>query len=125
MLSNLFYPTLCMALIIIGCQSEPYIESFDTIGWQNDTNGCRGNRLTQMELLMDAQQELLGWSESKIIRYLGSPDYLELFVRNQKFLIYYLEPTLECGKGGKVNPLRLCVRVDALGDSREISLRNQ
>jgi len=112
-------------MIFTGCQSEPYIDTFDTLSWQGDTSGCRGYRLAQLALLMDAQQELLGWSESKITGYLGSPDYLELFVRNQKFLVYYLEPALECGMNGKVDPLRLYVRMDALGDSREISLKNQ
>ena len=114
-----------MAMIFAACQSAPYIDTFDTVSWQGDTNGCHGDRLTQLELLMEAQHELLGWSETKITGYLGSPDYLELFVRNQKFLIYYLEPAVECGINGKTDPLRLYVRMDALGDSREISLKNQ
>jgi len=114
-----------MSWILIGCRSEPYINTFDAVSWQSDSNGCHGDRLSQLELLIDQQQELLGWSESKITGYLGAPDYLELYVRNQKFLIYYLEPTLDCGMDGKVNPLRLYVRMDALGDSKEISLKNQ
>ena len=114
-----------MAMFIIGCQSEPYIDTFDTISGKSDVNGCRGDRLTQLALLMDGQQQLMGWPESKITDYLGSPDYLELFVRNQKFLIYYLEPALECGEDGKVNALRLYIRMDALGDSRELSLKNK
>jgi hypothetical protein len=122
---NLISLVLCMAMFIIGCQSEPYIDTFDTISWKSDANGCGGERLSQLALLMDGQQQLMGWSESKITDYLGSPDYLELFVRNQKFLIYYLEPALECRKDGKENPLRLYIRMDALGDSRELSLKNK
>ncbi len=74
---------------------------------------------------MEEQQQLLGWSESKITAYLGEPDYLEIFVRSQKFLIYYLEPTQECGQDGKLDPLRLYIRMDALGDSKELSLKNK
>jgi len=122
---NLICLTVFVAMVFAGCQSAPYIDTFDTVSWQGDTNGCHGDRLTQLELLMEAQHELLGWSETKITGYLGSPDYLELFVRNQKFLIYYLEPAVECGINGKTDPLRLYVRMDALGDSREISLKNQ
>ena len=112
-------------LLLLACSSEPNINTFDAISWQNDPNGCRGDRLTQLEVLMDEQEELLGWSEPKITGYLGAPDYLELYVRNQKFLIYYLEPTQECGPEGKENPLRMYVRMDALGQSKEISLRNR
>lgn len=114
-----------MSWVLFSCRSEPYINTFDTVNWQSDSNGCRGDRLTQLELLIDQQQELLGWSESEITSYLGSPDSRELYVRNQKFLIYYLEPTLDCGMDGKVNPLRLNIRIDALGYSKEISLKNQ
>ncbi|GJM30454.1 MAG: hypothetical protein DHS20C17_30890 [Cyclobacteriaceae bacterium] len=110
---------------MVSCQSQPHIESFDAIGWQSDTNGCQGFRLDQLEVLMDDQQELLGWNEPALTGYLGSPDYRELYVRNQKFLIYYLEPTWECGSVGKENPLRMYVRIDALGQSKEISLRNR
>ena len=125
MQSILIFCNFCVALILFSCQSEPYIETFNVASWQSDSNGCRGDRLTQLALLIDQQQELLGWSESKLTGYLGSPDYLELYVRNQKFLIYYLEPTVDCGLEGKTNPLRLYVRMDALGDSKEISLKNQ
>ncbi len=111
--------------MVIGCQTEPSIDAFDTIGWQNDINGCLGDRLDQLDVLMNDQDELLGWTEPKITAYLGSPDYHELYVRNQKFLIYYLEPTLDCGAKGKENPLRMYVRMDALGQSKEISLRNR
>ena len=114
-----------LSVTLVNCQTEPHINSFDAAGWQNDPNGCRGERLTQLEVIMDEQDELIGWTEPKITNYLGSPDYLELYVRNQKFLIYYLEPTLDCGPEGKENPLRMYVRMDALGQSKEISLRNR
>jgi len=119
------YWWLFSAIIMAGCQSQPHINSFDEQSWQGDVNGCQGNRLDQLSVLMDGQQELLGWSEPQVTGYLGDPDYLELYVRNQKFLIYYLEPTLECGSVGKENPLRMYVRIDALGTSKEISLRNR
>lgn len=122
---NLFFPLILMASSLIGCQTQPHLNSFDQLSWQTDTNGCQGSRLDQISVIMDKQQELLGWSEPKLTGYLGSPDYLELYVRNQKFLIYYLEPTLDCGTTGKENPLRMYVRIDALGHSKEISLRNR
>ncbi len=108
-----------------SCQNSPSIHEFDAISWQNDPNGCRGDRLNQLGIIMDEQDELLGWTEPKIIGYLGAPDYLELYVRNQKFLIYYLEPMSDCGPEGKENPLRMYIRMDALGHSKEISLRNR
>jgi hypothetical protein len=113
-----------LVLTITSCQREPSIYTFDTTSWQGDTNGCNGDRLNQLSILIDEQKELLGWPEAKITGYLGAPDYHELYVRNQKFLIYYIEPTLACGTEGKENPLRLYVRMDALGQSKEISLKN-
>lgn len=117
--------SLLLLAILTSCQTEPNIDAFDATSWQNDPNGCLGERLNQLEVLMDEQDELIGWTEPKITDYLGSPDYLELYVRNQKFLIYYLEPTLDCGSKGKENPLRMYVRMDALGQSKEISLSNR
>ncbi len=112
-------------LLAVSCKQSPYIHSFDSQSWQLDTNGCQGLRLEQLGILMDEQESLLGWSEQKLTEYLGSPDYRELYVRNQKFLIYYLEPTADCGTEGKENPLRLYLRLDALGAINEISFRNQ
>lgn len=116
---------LFLVLALISCHTQPHIDTFDAISWQGDPNGCRGDRLNQLTVLMDGQDKLLGWTEPKITGYLGSPDYRELYLRNQKFLIYFLEPTLDCGPDGKENPLRMYVRMDALGQSKEISLRNR
>lgn len=112
-------------LFLSGCRNAPGIDTFDALSWRQDTNGCQGNRLTQLELLIDQQGQLMGWSEKAIVAYLGPPDYRELYVRNQKFLIYFLEPASACGLKGKSNPLRLYLRMDALGESQEISLKNQ
>ena len=116
---------LLCSCFLFSCQQGPDLSSFDINGWQQDTLGCTGIRLEQLASLMDQQQELMGWSEQTITSYLGEPDYREIYVRNQKFLIYFLEPTQECGPDGKNNPLRLYLRFDALGDSRELSLKNQ
>ena len=115
---------MLLAVIAFGCRQEPYIHTFDQLSWQDDQNGCNGDRLNQFSILIDEQSELIGWKEATIRNYLGSPDYHELYIRNQKFLIYYIEPTLDCGTDGKENPLRLYVRMDALGQSKEISLKN-
>ena len=123
-LINRLYFCVLILSVITACQQEPYIRTFDKLSWQDDHNGCNGDRLGQLGLLIDQQNELIGWNESKITGFLGSPDYHELYVRNQKFLIYYIEPTLACGSEGKEDALRLYVRMDALGQSKEISLKN-
>ena len=119
--------TLLVLLIalLFSCRNDPYINTFDAHSWQSDANGCLGQRLAQLGLVMDEQDELVGWSESKLTSYLGKPDHRELYVRNQKFLVYYIEPNLDCGNDGKDNPLRMYVRIDALGQSKEISLKNR
>lgn len=114
-----------MVALLTGCNNSPSIDTFDAISWRQDTKGCLGKRLNQLELLIDQQEQLLGWSENAIVDYLGPPDYRELYVRNQKFLIYFLEPAPECDTDGKVNPLRLYMRMDAIGQTKEISLKNQ
>ena len=116
---------LWKVFVIAGCSGAPEIKTFDHLSWQDDANGCQGFRLEQLHVVMDQQDQLLGWSENQIIQYLGPPDYRELYVRNQKFLIYYLEPSQDCDTLGKNNPLRMYLRMDALGDSKEISLKNQ
>ncbi len=108
-----------------SCNSTPEIKTFDHQNWQKDANGCQGIRLAQLSLVLDQQHELMGWTEQEMIHYLGPPDYRELYVRNQKFLIYYIEPSQDCDSLGKSNPLRMYLRFDALGDSKELSLKNQ
>ena len=45
--------SLCISWVLFSCQREPYIDTFDTVNWQSDSNGCRGDRLTQLDLLID------------------------------------------------------------------------
>ena len=112
-----------VVLVLSKCNPVVQIEDFDSGSWKQDRLGCQGIRLNQEETLWLNREQLMDISENQIIQLLGKPNHTELYVRNQKFLVYYVGASKDCANGSKM-PRSLLIRFDALNYSNEISMRN-
>lgn len=111
-----------------ACTSQPVeIEGFNSYVWQQDKWGCAGERAALLEPLMEGKEKILGLREPEVIRLLGKADEMELYTRNQKFLIYYLKPNLHCSAATskEANAKALHVRLNAMGMAQEIFTRKR
>jgi len=84
-------------LIVAACSSTNKPDYLDTDQWRFDDNGCQQYRAGLIQDHPELLEELRGKSEDVIIEWLGKPDKNELYRRSQKFYIYALDPTEECG----------------------------
>ncbi len=109
----------CILFTLISCSQKPLIRNFNSTLWIADRNACQGNRKTLMEQVLSSKQDLLGQPEDRITATLGKPDRFELYERNQKFYVYYLDPGPLCS-AKEDNPNMLVIRFSAVGLSDEI-----
>lgn len=113
----------------IACSSDPIeIEGFNGYVWQQDKWGCGNERQTLLPPLLEGKEAVLGLREPEVFRLLGKPDEIELYTRNQKFLIYYLEPNLHCTapEGVKTaNANALYLRLNAMGMAQEMFVKKR
>lgn len=109
-------------LICFSCTKPvPELENFDAAQWKDDHQGCNGNRLKLIESLRAQRTKLKELSERSLIRLIGRPDRNDLSQRHEKFYYYYIEPSEKCD-GGSVDALKLIVRFNAVGLSREVAI---
>jgi len=83
-------------LLIISCNSFIEIDNFSSEEWKSDRNGCLKIRESMAQSILAQKNQLLGQSEHSILKLLGRPDKNELYRRQQKFYIYYIEPGPLC-----------------------------
>lgn len=113
---------LLAVLIFASCGGEK-LEGFDAEKWKTDDNGCNGQRISMKEIFEFQHEKILGLHENELKAMLGKPDKQELYVRSQKFFVYYLEPGPLCQKGNEF-PLTLHIRFNSLGFTNEVFLEN-
>lgn len=115
-------------LILLSCSpSIPEIEGFDSYIWQRDKFGCKGARAEMLDALFNAKDKVLGLREAQALRLLGKADEQEIASRNQKFLVYYLEPNKKCSgpESRATNADALHVRINAIGILNEFFIRKR
>jgi hypothetical protein len=98
------------------------LENFDDVAWIQDKNGCNGDRMLLKDNLLASKYYMRGLKAEQIEEYLGKPDAQELYDRNQKYYIYFLEPGPKCADA-KENPLGLFVRFTAVGIANEFTIK--
>ncbi len=115
---------LCLAMmaILVSCGSGELV-GFDADSWKNDANGCNGRRVAMKSIFEEQADKLIGLQENKLKAMLGKPDKQELYVRSQKFFVYYLEPGPLCENSTEF-PLTLHIRFNSLGNTNEVFLEN-
>jgi len=116
--------TLLLLVIIPACSGAgKELPGLDEKAWKRDKNGCLNERAEMIEPLRAALGEIKGMSENQLLQVLGQPDHNELYTRNQKFYIYYLTPSLECGTTGQETQLFLEIRFSATKMAREVMIK--
>ncbi|WPP52350.1 hypothetical protein [Catalinimonas niigatensis] len=119
--------SLIISLLIIfsQCQQAADIENFDAITFQEDPQGCRGERIKMKEQILQLPQHLAGFSQQEVQATLGKADRQELSNRSQKYLIYFIEPAPACNENiSEEEPLTMYVRFNSVGRANEISFKN-
>lgn len=121
-----------MTFILVAsfaCSPEPAeIKGFEAYVWQQDKWGCGSERQKLIAPLLENKEEILGLRETEVIRLLGKADEMELYTRNQKFLIYFLEPNLHCTTATPkkaTNASALHIRLNAMGMAQEVFTRKR
>lgn len=121
--SSLYFLTILCLLFSCG-RERIEIEGFNDYIWKNDRFGCMGKRAEMAENLLQAKEKILGMRENEVLSLLGKADEQEIYSRNQKFLIYFLEPNAKCTapEDTKATASALYLRLNALGVANEMYL---
>lgn len=105
---------------MFACKTAPKIEGFDSKLWKDDPKGCKNQRAKLFPLLEKNQNKLIKVESSQIMKLLGHPDKKELYKRNQRYYVYFVQSGGQCqdtkGNYGKI----LRIRFDALQRVSEI-----
>lgn len=99
----------------------PEFENLNLTEWKDDKNACGAYRSQHIEEIKTQREKLLALDEAQIIKLLGRPDRNELYKRNQKFFMYYLEAGASC-TSPKESALRLAIRFNAMGLAKEVAI---
>ncbi len=118
----LVFTLVLLAFSFSHCKKKNPIEGFDSETWIEDANGCQGKRMDLMNDFLKAKFKMRGKKISEIEEILGKPDGVELYKRDQKYYIYYMEPGDKCADA-KDKALKLYVRFTAVGIANEFSIR--
>lgn len=108
---------------LFACSSKPTeIEGFNSFVWKNDKYGCMNERAEMAESLLKEKERILGLNEAEVLRLLGKPDEQEIYSRNQKFFVYFLEPNIKCTapENMEATAKALNLRLNAIGVANEI-----
>jgi hypothetical protein len=127
--ANIFFTAIIFLLIIAlhGCgekRKERKLQKFDSSSWIQDKNGCAGIRLAMKEDILKSKYRMRGMKASEIEELLGKPDAQELYKRNQRYYIYFIEPGPDCTTDKENDTLALFVRFTAVGIASEFTFRN-
>jgi outer membrane protein assembly factor BamE (lipoprotein component of BamABCDE complex) len=115
-------PAILILFLLYSCSPPPLINGFDSNSWVEDHDGCKGDRGSLAQQIISSKDKLLGKTEDRIMNTLGKPDRNELYDRNQKFYIYYLDPGTEC-KLPASDPEMLIIRFSAVGICNEVFIQ--
>ena len=93
---------LLLLSLSISCETnrESGLSAQEYQAWKKDKKGCQAVRSQIIARIDSLQRQWSGISETRLIDFLGAPDKIELYEKNQKFLIYYIAYGKQC-KGAK------------------------
>lgn len=115
---------VCLTILLASCTGgRNDLPEFNERAFRDDHNGCNRVREAMLPEIESALDKIKGMSENDILEVLGQPDHNELYKRNQKFYIYYITPSLECGETGQETQLFLEIRFSATNMAREVLIR--
>ena len=118
-IKQLIILSLFPACMLCGCKQPPLLNGFDSNAWISDHDGCSNIRGSQVRQIIASKDRLMGKAEDRILDTFGTPDRNELYDRNQKFYIYYLDPGPSC-QPPDPDPDMLIIRFSAIGLCNEV-----
>lgn len=111
--------------LLVSCQQGKDIPNFDEEAFQHDYQGCAGIRNKMKEQLFAITSELKGLTQTEMRNTLGKPDRQELASRNQKYFVYFIEPSADCSQDTvQQEPLTMYIRFSAVDRVTEVSFQN-
>ena len=108
-------------MIIFSCGQKPIMEGFDSKAWQADKGGCNNLRITLANDIIERKAELKGLNQNEITAVFGKADRHELYSRNKKAFVYFIEGGPDCLEKIEI-PGKLVIRFDGIGRAKEIIL---
>jgi len=87
---------LLLVLLALSCKEVTKLDNFDRIEWQRDKNGCMGIRKKMVESLEKQSNKLKDLSQNQVLQLLGKPDIHNLYQRQQRFYVYFVEKGIQC-----------------------------
>jgi hypothetical protein len=108
-------------LIILSCGQEVNFQGFDSQGWQEDASGCTRKRIALADEIVTRKTELFGLNENELASIFGKPNRHELYSRNKKAYVYFIEGGPECADKLE-NPKKLVIRFNGVGLVKEVIL---
>lgn len=122
----LVYLILIPLGFLFACESLPQLTDFDAESWKKDRKGCNNQRKELIPQLKahNNLDKLKGLGQNQIMALLGKPDVQELFMRNQRFYIYFLEEGQQCDDFGDIQKGALLrIRFSALDRATEVVIQ--
>ncbi len=95
---------------------------FPTETWENDRQGCSGERLKLRAALEERQEDLIGRTENEVLDLLGQPDQVNIVDRNKKRHVFFLEPGPLCGDATTIAKA-VVVDYNAIGQCSLVSVQ--
>lgn len=124
-MNRIWWCIILLCLInLASCGSKKQIEGFDSEKWIGDKMACNNIRSTMRKDLLRIKYKLRGLNTDEIEDVLGKPDAQELYRRNQKYYIYYVDPAPECDNYDGVST-KIYIRLTAVGIAHEITFRQE
>ena len=112
---------LLILSLFVSCNNKSAkLEGFDSESWKEDFNGCLNKRASLTPRLNELKDSLMGFTQENVIAVLGKPNQHKLHKRNQKFYVYFIEPSTECTNYKKSERVaNITIRFGSLGKVRE------
>ena len=104
---------------ITSCDRVPKLVGFDAKLWQNDLNGCLGERIKLAPILEAQRKELKLIEEPELKKILGSPNSVEIMQRQQRYYVYWIQNPEKCADSNMTYK-EVRIRVSALGKVTEV-----
>ena len=108
-------------LVFLSCGQEPILDGFDSRAWQADADGCNRQRIALADEIVNRKTELVGLSQNDLIEVFGKPNRHELYSRNKKAFVYFIDGGPDC-EDQKEFPNKLVIRFNGIGRVKEIIL---
>ena len=107
-----------------NCTQEIKIDGFDAEAFKLDKRACTGTRLAMESKLIEVQEQLKGYNQIEITKFLGNPDKIELYRRGQRFFIYFIEKGPSCNSEKlEKYPKSLFIRFSAVNSANEVFIK--